>query len=68
MWAFLGEHMLSIIKFLIGSVYILFLIVPFYLAKYFKQLEEQEKWDKWNEQMEKYKLSVRKRKKRPVNF
>ncbi|MED1488001.1 hypothetical protein [Bacillus smithii] len=68
MWAFLGEHMLSIIKFFIGSVYIVFLIVPFYLAKYFKQLEEQEKWDKWNEQMEKYKLSVRKRKKRPVNF
>jgi ABC-type dipeptide/oligopeptide/nickel transport system permease component len=68
MLSFFGDHMLSIIKFLIGSVYIVFLIVPYYMAKYFKQMEEQEKWDQWNEQREKYKLSVRKRKKRSVNF
>ncbi|MBE3570457.1 MAG: hypothetical protein IMW92_10210 [Bacillales bacterium] len=68
MLEFFSDHMLSIFQFMIGSVYIIFLIVPFYMAKYFKQMEEQEKWDQWNEQREKYKLSIRKRKKRSVNF
>jgi ABC-type dipeptide/oligopeptide/nickel transport system permease component len=68
MFAFLGDHMLSIVKFMVGSVYLVFLIIPFYMAKYFQQMEKQKRREHWNEQREKYKLAVQKRKKRTVNY
>lgn len=68
MFAFLGDHMLSIVKFMVGSVYLVFLMIPFYMAKYFQQMEKQKRWEHWNEQREKYKLAVQRRKKRTVNY
>lgn len=38
------------------------------MAKYFQQMEKQKRREHWNEQREKYKLAVQKRKKRTVNY